>query len=117
MRAIASDCSEYLRLVSVREGHALKAPSANFDSLLSQRQMEAHEFYDVVLHKNLSTDAKLVARQAFAGMLWSKQYYHYVVNDWLEGDPGQPLPPQKRREGRNHDWTHLFTRDVISMPD
>ena len=50
-------------------------------------------------------------------MLWSKQYYHYVVNDWLEGDPGQPLPPQKRREGRNHDWTHLFTRDVISMPD
>ena len=106
-----------LRLVSVREGHSLKAPSANFDSLLSQRQMEADEFYDVVLPKNLSTDARLVARQAFAGMLWSKQYYHYVVNDWLEGDPGQPLPPQKRREGRNHDWTHLFTRDVISMPD
>jgi hypothetical protein len=59
----------------------------------------------------------LVARQAFAGMLWSKQYYHYVVTDWLEGDPSQPAPPPERCRGRNHEWTHLFTRDVISMPD
>ena len=58
-----------------------------------------------------------MARQAFAGLLWSKQYYHYVVTDWLEGDPSEPVPPLQRREGRNHDWTHLFTRDVISMPD
>ena len=67
--------------------------------------------------RQLSADAKLVARQAFAGMLWSKQYYHYVVTDWLEGDPAQPAPPPQRLEGRNHEWTHLFTRDVISMPD
>jgi hypothetical protein len=106
-----------LRLASVRDGHLLEAPFSDFDSLLRQRHKEADEFYDVVLSKNLSPDARLVARQAFAGMLWSKQYYHYVVNDWLEGDPGQPTPPQTRLEGRNHDWTHLFNRDVISMPD
>ena len=53
----------------------------------------------------------------FAGMLWSKQFYHYVVNDWLEGDPALPSPPPERRQGRNHQWTHLFARDVISMPD
>jgi hypothetical protein len=58
-----------------------------------------------------------VARQGYAGMLWSKQYYHYVVTDWLDGDPGQPAPPVGRRQGRNHEWTHLFTRDVISVPD
>jgi hypothetical protein len=58
-----------------------------------------------------------VARQAFAGLLWSKQYYHYVVTDWLEGDPSEPAPPPQRRKARNHEWTHLFTRDVISMPD
>jgi Mannosylglycerate hydrolase MGH1-like glycoside hydrolase domain len=106
-----------LRLASVRDGHFLAAPFSDFDSLLRLRHKEADEFYDVVLPKKLSTEAKLVARQAFAGMLWSKQYYHYVVTDWLEGDPGQPAPPLERWQGRNHDWKHLFTRDVISMPD
>jgi len=106
-----------LRLASVRDGHLLASPFSDFDSLLRLRHKEADEFYDVVLPKKLSTEASLVARQAFAGMLWSKQYYHYVVNDWLEGDPGQPAPPLERWQGRNYDWKHLFTRDVISMPD
>jgi hypothetical protein len=106
-----------LRLASMRHAHLLKAPFADFGSLLRERHKEADEFYEVVLPKKLSTDAKLLARQAFAGMLWSKQYYHYVVSDWLEGDPGQPAPSQERWQGRNHDWKHLFTRDVISMPD
>ena len=52
-------------------------------------------------------------RQGYAGLLWSKQYYHYVVKDWLEGDPAQPPPSPARREGRNHDWLHLYNRDVI----
>ena len=56
-------------------------------------------------------------RQGFAGMLWSKQFYHYVIKDWLEGDPGNPPPPPERRKGRNHEWTHLYNADVISMPD
>ena len=50
-------------------------------------------------------------------MLWSKQFYHYVVRDWLNGDPAFPPPPEERRQGRNHDWAHLYNADVISMPD
>jgi hypothetical protein len=106
-----------LRLASVVDGRLLRAPFSEFDSLLRRRRKEADEFYSVVLPPTLSADAKLVARQAFAGMLWSKQYYHYVVTDWLEGDPPQPVPPPERLAGRNHDWPHLFARDVISMPD
>jgi hypothetical protein len=106
-----------LRLASIVDGRLLSAPFSDFDSLLRQRRKEADEFYSVVLPPKLSADAKLVARQAFAGMLWSKQYYHYVVTDWLAGDPAQPVPPPERLAGRNHDWPHFFARDVLSMPD
>ncbi len=106
-----------LRLSPLIDGHPHESPFADFDAILEERQEEADEFYNVVLPEHLSADVKLVARQAFAGLLWSKQYYHYVVGDWLEGDPSEPVPPLQRKEGRNHDWTHFFTRDVISMPD
>jgi hypothetical protein len=56
-------------------------------------------------------------RQAFAGLLWSKQFYHYIVLDWLQGDPSQPEPPEGHRYGRNREWRHLYNADVISMPD
>jgi hypothetical protein len=59
----------------------------------------------------------MVMRQALAGMLWSKQFYHYVVRDWLKGDPGAPPPPSERLNGRNSEWSHLYNADVISMPD
>jgi hypothetical protein len=58
--------------------------------------------------KHLSDDARLVMRQAFAGMLWSKQYYHYVIENWLDGDPATPKPPAERARGRNHEWKHLY---------
>ena len=74
-------------------------------------------FYAAVTPRDLSDDARAVMRQAFAGMLWSKQYYHYVVRDWLNGDPNFPPPPPARRLGRNHEWIHLYNSDVISMPD
>ncbi|HTY87687.1 MAG TPA: hypothetical protein VMB80_09510 [Candidatus Acidoferrum sp.] len=106
-----------LRLVLLRNGRPSKNPFADFGAVLQQRRDEADEFYSAVLPDRLTPDEKRVARQAFAGMLWSKQYYHYVVTDWLSGDPAQPPPPAERGQGRNHDWTHLFTRDVISMPD
>ena len=106
-----------LRLASVRDEHPLQAPFSDFEAALKQRKEEADEFYNVVLPAKLPADEKLVARQAFAGLLWSKQYYHYVVTDWLEGDPSEPTPPAQRLEGRNHEWTHVFTQDVISMPD
>jgi hypothetical protein len=88
-----------------------------FEGVVADRRREADEFYGNVLPTTLSGDAKNVARQALAGLLWSKQFYHYVVKNWLEGDPGQPMPPDDRREGRNNQWTHLFNADVISMPD
>ena len=66
---------------------------------------------------SLSDDARAVMRQSLAGMLWSKQFYHYVVKDWVDGDPAQPAPPSERQHGRNHQWRHLYNADVISMPD
>jgi hypothetical protein len=90
---------------------------ASFDQTLAARQREADEFYATVIPQELPPDAQNVMRQGFAGMLWSKQFYHYVIRDWLQGDPGSPPPPSERRRGRNHEWTHLYNADVISMPD
>src|SRR5213596_166269 len=90
---------------------------AGFDKTFALRRKEADEFYTTIIPQDLSADAQNVMRQGFAGMLWSKQFYHYVVKDWLEGDPGNPPPPQERQNGRNHEWTHLYNADVISMPD
>jgi hypothetical protein len=97
--------------------HLFEDPFADFDADFQQRQEDAEEFYGAVLPSGLEEDARLVARLAFAGMLWSKQYYHYVVTDWLEGDPSEPSPPPERVHGRNSDWPHFFARDVLSMPD
>ncbi len=88
-----------------------------FDTVVSQRLQEADEFYARLAPARLSEDAHRVQRQAFGGLLWSKQFYHYDVNRWLKGDPAGPEPPATRLRGRNHDWTHLYNADVISMPD
>jgi hypothetical protein len=88
-----------------------------FVQTFAQRQMEADEFYTTVIPDTLSPDARNVMRQALAGQLWSKQFYHYEVKRWLEGDPAQPAPPPERLHGRNHEWVHLYNADVISMPD
>jgi hypothetical protein len=94
-----------------------KSAFDNFDNTFALRQREADEFYATVVPKDLSPDAQSVMRQGLAGMLWSKQFYHYVVKDWLQGDPACPPPPPERLQGRNHEWTHLYNADVISMPD
>jgi hypothetical protein len=90
---------------------------ADFARMFDARRREADEFYASVLPDTLSADAHNVARQAFAGLLWSKQFYHYEVRQWLDGDSRQPTPPADRRQGRNREWTHLYNADVISMPD
>ena len=106
-----------LRLSALAGDHPLEAPFADFDTHISERREEADEFYHALYGDRLTPESKSIARQAFAGMLWSKQYYHFVVNDWLHGDGPEPIPPQQRRHARNHEWTHLFARDIISMPD
>ncbi len=89
----------------------------NFDRVITRRTAEAEEFYRQVIPGELDPQQRLIARQAYAGMLWSKQFYHYVVEDWLRGDPNMPPPPELRKRGRNADWPHLFNRDVMSVPD
>jgi hypothetical protein len=91
--------------------------SAGYEQVFQLRAKEADEFYDSRVSKDLSSDARMVTRQAYAGMLWSKQFYHYDAATWLEGDPAGPKPPAARRQGRNKDWTHLYTNDILSMPD
>ncbi|MDZ8223772.1 MGH1-like glycoside hydrolase domain-containing protein [Nostoc sp. ChiVER01] len=96
----------------------LDSPFGNdFETVLQTRQKEADEFYQAVCPSDISKDMRNVQRQSFAGMLWSKQYYHYVVYDWLNGDPNPPKPPEQRKWGRNREWDHLFNEDIISMPD
>ncbi len=90
---------------------------ADFDKVFADRVREADEFYDTVVPKHLSDDARSVMRQSLGGLLWSKQFYHYEVEQWLAGDHAAPQPPRERVKGRNHEWTHLYNADVISMPD
>jgi hypothetical protein len=89
----------------------------SFDAILTERKQEADAFYAKQLSPELSDDVRNVQRQAFAGLLWSKQFYHYAVEEWLDGDPGQPPPPPQRERGRNHEWRHLYNADIFSMPD
>ncbi|MBX9687172.1 MAG: hypothetical protein K2X27_10745 [Candidatus Obscuribacterales bacterium] len=91
--------------------------SSDFENTFSLRRKEADDFYAGVFKNIRSKEKQLVARQAHAGLLWSKQFYHYIIEDWLKGDPYQPAPSPQREEGRNHEWTHLYARDIISMPD
>jgi hypothetical protein len=88
-----------------------------FDATLDTRKGEADAFYRRITPFELPADMRNVQRQAFAGMLWNKQYYRYMVERWLEGDPAEPPPPAPRWHGRNHDWWHMSAADVLSMPD
>jgi len=91
--------------------------AAGFETLLATRAREADLFYAPLTPADASPDEAAVLRQAFAGMVWSQQFYHYDVTRWLEGDPLQPPPPASRKEGRNAGWTHLDNRDLLAVPD
>jgi hypothetical protein len=88
-----------------------------FDAMFETRKHEADAFYETVIPKDVSADTRDVMRQALAGMLWSKQFYHYVANEWFKGDPSQPAPPLERFKGRNREWAHVYNADILSMPD
>jgi hypothetical protein len=92
-------------------------PFGDFDAIVSLRQREADDFYGALQHDLHDGDRRNVQRQAFAGLLWSKQFYYYDVPQWLKGDPAQPPPPSERLRGRNREWRHLNNADVLSMPD
>ena len=95
----------------------MMAPFADFEKIFSLRHKEAEDFYAVLQTKVKDADEKNIQRQAWAGMLWSKQFYYYDVPQWLNGDPVYPPPPPERRKGRNREWLHLNNADIISMPD
>ena len=115
---LAAGETAVMRLRLSAEAEAPGRPfGEGFAQVLAARRAEAEEFYATVLPAGVSGEERTVARQAFAGLLWSKQFYHFVVADWLEGDARQPPPPAARRQGRNSDWPHLFNRDILSMPD
>ena len=93
-------------------------PFAHFDLVMARRLAEADEFYAAIQGSHLTEDERLVQRQAYAGLLWSKQFYHYDVHHWLAGDPAQPQPPRERWQGRNRDWAlHFHSADILLMPD
>jgi hypothetical protein len=95
----------------------LAKPFQDFNTLFKTRITEADEFYNQVQASIADQDKKDIQRQAFGGMLWSKQFFYYDVSAWLNGDPGQPPPPRERKNGRNREWMHLHNADIISMPD
>ena len=90
----------------------------DFSNVLNRRRQEADRFYQLHFHYPPESEEFRIMRQAQAGLLWSKQFYHYEVARWLKGDPTQPPPPKDRElHGRNWDWPHIFNRDVLAMPD
>jgi len=90
---------------------------ADFDAIFELRKGEADEYYAALQPVDMDEETRCVQRQALAGMLWNKQFYHYIVGQWLQGDPAQPTPPPERRYGRNSGWRHLYNERVMSMPD
>ena len=106
------------KILQVRlSSQELGNPFEDFKQIFSHRKEEADSFYDE-LHIGIeSEDLRAIQRQAYAGMLWTKQYYEYKVSDWLNGDLHHPPPPEERKTGRNHRWRHMDNRDILSMPD
>jgi hypothetical protein len=106
-----------LRLAAVEHGPTADS-DATVDALFARRRTEADAFYARHIPAESTDEERRVARQAWAGLHWCKQYYHYSVAEWLAGDPAGPTPPQGRKEGRNASWAeNLYNRDVLSMPD
>jgi hypothetical protein len=113
MVAPSASLTVYVRFVDAPHDD----PFGDFGQVFQQRIAEADEFYAMIQRPDLTEDERRVQRQALAGLMWSKQFYHYSVELWLEGDPAQPSPPEIRKRGRNVNWTHLYNLDVLSMPD
>jgi hypothetical protein len=113
---LAPGATTELRL-RLRPAQAADAFGDAFGHVMALRKAEAEEFYAELTPAAASADEAMVMRQAFGGMLWSKQLYHYDVPRWLDGDPAEPTPPGQRLTGRNHRWRNFSAFDIMSMPD
>jgi hypothetical protein len=105
------------RLAREDAGEPAALDQQGFDAIFATRIREADAFYAEVIGGSLSEDERSVSRQAYAGLLWSKQFYYYVAERWRDGDPAQPRPPESRATSASDDWRHLFCRDILSVPD
>lgn len=121
LRKLDNDPSPADSVVSLSPGERAEVratpPFHDFDEVLAARKAEADEFYHSVTPVNLPSEHRAIQRQALVGLLWTKQFYYYVVEEWLTGDPAGPPPPASRWSGRNFDWQHLYNERVMSMPD
>jgi hypothetical protein len=115
-RSVPPNASTTIR-VRVSLGQPAPAPFADFEQIFDLRKSEADAFYAKLQSKISDEDLRRIQRQAFASILWSKQYFYYDVTEWLDGDPAQPKPPKARLIGRNNEWVHANMEDVVSMPD
>jgi hypothetical protein len=115
--SIGSQKTVEIRLRLSSDAGLANAFGADFDATFQTRIAEADEFYAGIGPDGLSDDRKAIQRQAYAGMLWTKQFYNYVVADWLQGDPAGPPPPEARKTGRNSNWAHVYASNILSMPD
>ena len=107
-----------IRLRLVQTGKKTMAEAfGDFDPIFKLRRAEADQFYAELAPATLNHEHRAIQRQAFSGLLWNKQFYHYIVDQWLDGDPGQPQPPIERLSGRNCGWRHLYNDRIMSMPD
>src|SRR5215203_356996 len=116
VRAVPAGGDHTVR-VRLRGGTQLTNAGTDFDDIFTRRMNEADAFYAALQKDIVHEDMRRIQRQAFAGMLWSKQFYHLEVRHWLDGDPLQPPPPEGHKHGRNSGWRHLQTADIMSMPD
>jgi hypothetical protein len=109
--------TETIRLRLTDMPGSLKIDPVAFDAIIEKRIAEADEFYASLLPASTDGQDRMIQRRAFAGLLWTKQFYNYIIRDWLKGDPLMPSPPKERLHGRNSSWTHLYNDEVLSMPD
>jgi hypothetical protein len=118
LRSVPGGGSAEIRLqLKTSSHHRREHFCQDFDEVFSAREKECQEFYNEVIPHKATPEERLVMAQSYSGLLWTKQFYYYSVKEWLEGDPTQPTPSDSRRRQKNHEWEHLYNRDIISVPD
>ena len=114
---VAAGARHVLRMRLTADGLATSTPFAEFDKIFADRRADADHYHRTVRPAAMTDVERNIVRQADASMVWSRKFYHYIVEHWQDGDPAQPPPPASRKRGRNRGWETLWARDIIAMPD